>query len=291
MKSGILNFARRYDKVQNIMPYINVETLKECYAEQPNTDVKKRFGEELETNIEELLCQMKAFSYYPQKNTGNRESSKHEFGFFKDAIVQYDFAEFLEQIYAVKNSVILSPRNRRLQNVGEKIVFYPYMWQAKIHVMEEESIDHIKLIAFLEQYIADKNFMRYIKLFLDSGIMENPIQSDAELASDRTLTSILMKIYCYHILMEWLCSKADNLHGKVYLCCHEEYFCFRAYNMRDLLKICNGLIDDQGQTGLQIVSNTYIEDVFGKYRRSANKAFFRQKTGVKLRGEYNEYVY
>lgn len=281
MKSEISNFARRYDKVQNIMPNINVETLKECYAEQPNTDIKKRFGEELETNIEELLCQMKAFSYYPQKNTDNREGLKHEFGFFKDAIVQYAFAEILKQIYAEKNSVILSPRNRGFQNVSQKIVFYPYVWTAKIRVMEEP-IDQKKLIVFLGQYIADKNFMRYIKRFLDSGIMENPIQSDAELASDKTLPSILMKIYCYHILREWLCSKVDKLHEKVYLCCHKEYFCFRAYNMRDLLKICNGLVDGQGQTGLQIASNTYIEDVFGKYRRSSHKAFFSTKSRHKI---------
>lgn len=281
MQNEILSLARQYDVVQNIMPHINEKTLIQAYWSQPDTATKVLYGKELKGNIQKLLCRMKKFSYFPKGNLGNSIGPGQEFGLIEDAVVEYAFAEILRKIYIAKNPVIFSPKDRKFQNAGNRITLYPYVWRTKF-LVSNKSVDQKKMIDFLGEYTADKNFLKYLKRFLDIGIMEKQILPDAELASDKTLTSILMKIYCYHILREWLCSKGNNLQGKVYLSFHKEYFCFGAYNLKDLLKICNGLVDGQEQTELQIASSTYIEDIFGEFRRSSLKVYSSSKDRRKI---------
>lgn len=278
MQQKILSYARQYDVVQNIMHQINEETLKQAYWRQPDSAVKTSYGGNLDDNIQRLVYKMKKFSFFPQKQSGKGESLEHEIRLFEDQIVECVFAEILRLIYDEKSPVIFLPKDgeMQLQNAKKQQPPYSYTWKVGLRVLNRP-VDQKKLIAFLGRYIADKNFMKYLGRFLESGIMEKPIQSDAVWASDETLASTLMHIYCYHILREWLCSKGDNFQGKVHLCYYKGYFCFRAYRKKDLLKICNGLVDDQDKTNLQIVGNTYIHDLLGELKTVPCKNYFKLK--------------
>lgn len=65
-KKEIARIAKKYAKVQNLMKYVNQDTLKEMYKRQPKnkavgTDgmTKEAYGENLDENIEKLLKDMK----------------------------------------------------------------------------------------------------------------------------------------------------------------------------------------------------------------------------------------
>lgn len=277
----ILGYANRYDKVQNVMFLVSEKALKQAYQSLPDTNIKVSYGSNnFDAHIHRLLCRMKKFSFFPEMELGEGESLEHEFRQLETQIVECVFAKILRLLYGVKSSVIFSPKCGKIQvqNVGTRPQLFPYLWKVEICVLNK-SIDQKKLTDFLGQYIADRRFMKYLGRFLKSGVMENLIQSDAEWVSDKTLASILMHIYCYHILREWLCSKGDSLRKNVYLRYHRGYFCFHAWSMEDLSEICNGLVDDQDKTGLQIVRNTYIEYLFDKRLNSRFTSKNRRKNG------------
>lgn len=262
MEKRILSLARQHDRVQSLMPNVNEETLRQAYWSQPDTAIKVLYGENLEENLQKLLHRMKAFSYFPRTESGqnNRKDLKQEFRFFEDKIVESVFTKILKLIYDVKNPVVFLPKDGSFHNVGERPVLYPYIWRVEFRVLSG-AVDQKKMIEYLGQYTADKNFIKYLRRFLESGIMERQVQSDDELSSGKALSSIFMNIYCYHILKDWLYSKSSNFKGKVYLCFNKECLCFKAYKITDLYRICNGLVDDQRKAGLQMVNNTYIESV------------------------------
>lgn len=281
MEKEILSYANRYDVVQNIMYLVNEKALKQAYWSLPDTDIKKLYGGiNLDANIRRLIRRLKKFFFFPEKELGKGESLEHEFRKLETQIVQCIFAEILRLLYGEKSSVIFSPKCGKIQvqNAGNRPQLYPYRWKTEFCVLNK-SIDQKKLTDFLGQYIADRRFMKYLGRFLESGVMEKPIQSDAEWVSDKTLTSILMHIYCYHILKEWICSQADSLRGNVYLCYHKGCFCFHAWYKKDLFEICNSLVNNQNKTGLQIVRNTYIEYLFDKRLNSRFTSKNRRKNG------------
>lgn len=289
MEKIIVDFAKRYDAVQNIMHQIDVKTLKWAYQKQPDTAIKELYGRDLDAHIQELLYRMKNFSFFPATNKlAKRESSEHEFGLFEAQIVECVFARILVLIYDEKCPVIFALRGGKIQvqNVGSWPRLYPYTWKAEFRILNR-SVDQKKLTDFLGQYIDDRNFMKYLGRFLKSGVMEKPVKSDVKLTSNETLASILMHIYCYHILREWLCSKGDSLRGNVYLCYCNGYFNFGAYYKKDLLKICNGLVDDQDETGMQIAGNAYIEVLSGRCLNGR----FTSKNQRKIGGNNYEIVH
>lgn len=77
-KREITRIALKYEKVQNLMKYVNENTLKEMYKRQPKNKAvgidgmtKEMYGENLEDNIDKLIHDMKQFSYrpYPVRKT------------------------------------------------------------------------------------------------------------------------------------------------------------------------------------------------------------------------------
>ena len=71
-KAEIASLVEKYGRVQSLMKYVNNDTLKESYRNQPKgkavgTDgvTKEEYGENLEENIEDLIARMKKFSYKP----------------------------------------------------------------------------------------------------------------------------------------------------------------------------------------------------------------------------------
>ena len=71
-KAEIARQVEKYDKVQSLMSFVNVSTLKESYLKQPKDKAvgidevtKEQYGENLEENLSNLIERMKKFSYRP----------------------------------------------------------------------------------------------------------------------------------------------------------------------------------------------------------------------------------
>ena len=72
-RKDIRTLAKKYEKLQTLMNYINKETLMQQFGKESSNKAsgidqvtKDEYGANLEANIEELLKRMKTFSYRPQ---------------------------------------------------------------------------------------------------------------------------------------------------------------------------------------------------------------------------------
>ena len=68
-----------------------------------------------------------------------------------------------------------------------------------------DNVNHEWMIKFLEHDIEDKNFIRYIKRFLRSGIMEEGkfIESDKGTPQGGLISPILANVYLHYVLDLW----------------------------------------------------------------------------------------
>ena len=114
-KAEIARQVEKYDKVQSLMSFVNVSTLKESYLKQPKHKAvgidevtKEQYGENLEENLSNLIERMKKFSYrpYPVRRAyipkGNGKMRGLGIPSFEDKVVQGVFKEILEAIYEPK---------------------------------------------------------------------------------------------------------------------------------------------------------------------------------------------
>lgn len=258
----IVDLSKKYDAVQNIMPNVNEKTLIEAYWIQPDSAIKMLYGENLEENIQKLLCRMKEFSYYPQsrpvysESNSDERDSKLEFGAFEDEIVADVFRKILEAIYSVKGCLSISPEFTKMElMVCSKHKRIPSLWPCAINLSKPmDNAENGRLTAFLQENIADRNFMRYIKRFLSSGIAESGNMLEAD--SKALLSSILIKIYCYHMLKEWLISKKAEISCRMCFCIAGNKFLFLFSDLCDESRIRSMLLREQSKLEPIVVRRT-----------------------------------
>ena len=68
-----------------------------------------------------------------------------------------------------------------------------------------DNVDHEWLMKFLENDIHDKNFLRYVKRFLKSGIMEDMkyYESDKGTPQGGLISPVLANVYLHYVLDLW----------------------------------------------------------------------------------------
>ena len=72
-RKDIRTIAKKYEKVQTVMCYVDKESLMKQFRKEESSKAsgvdqvtKEEYGKNLERNIENLLRRMKQFSYRPQ---------------------------------------------------------------------------------------------------------------------------------------------------------------------------------------------------------------------------------
>lgn len=253
MQNEIAKRAREHKRVQSIMSYVNKEALVESFKKQPNSAEKRQYGENLETNIKELYRRMKAFSYFPQRINGNLKmgnmGAKKEFKILEDNLVADVFKEILEVLYSVKGSMSILPKHKETESIAylhSQRIPLPRYYTIGVNRSLNDA-DKEMLIAFLEENIADRNFMRYINRFLQSGILEcgNMLEKD----SRERLSSTLIKIFCYYILREWLILKSTEIRDGLYFGISGDNFLFVFSDRSDESRIRSILLSEQSELG------------------------------------------
>lgn len=183
---GIALQAKKHEKVQTIMHYINKQTLKEEHKRQKIGKAKgidqvgkEEYEENLEENVDKLLNKMKTFSYRPQAvrrtyipKAGSDKLRPLGIPAYEDKLVQGVMRKVLDQIYEGKfyefaygfregkschqairevNQIIMTKRVNFVVDADIKGFF--------------DNVNHEWLMKFLEKDIQDKNFLRYIKFY------------------------------------------------------------------------------------------------------------------------------
>jgi len=232
--------ARRFRKVLNVSGQINEATLTEACRELNGSKAvgidgitKAEYVRNLEENISRLSDKLRRDSYNP--NPSRRvmidkpgSSKKRPLGIscFEDKIVEKVVATLLSAIYETKfldcSYGFRPERNchQAIRQVNEIILSkrVSYVVEADIRSFFD-TLDHEKLIEFLEHDIDDKKHIRLIRKFLKAGIMEEGkfIEKEEGSPQGSVMSPVLANVYLHYVLDLWF-EKVVKKH-----CCGEAH--------------------------------------------------------------------
>ena len=216
--------SRTYAKLETLMNRINEASIKEEHRRQVQNKAvgidgvtKAEYGEKLDENVADLITRMKKFSYKPmpvrRAYIPKADGKMRPLGIpaYEDRLVQSVMAEILNDIYEERfldSSYGFRPERNAHQVVRE--INQTLMYQAN-YVLEADikgffdNVNHDWLMKFLENDIADKNFLRYIKRFLIAGVMEGAERKESDKGTPQggQISPVLANVYLHYVLDLW----------------------------------------------------------------------------------------
>jgi len=285
--------ANRTDgKVQNLAPYINVETLRETHMRMDGSKAlgfdnvsKADYGVNLVENLESLVDRMKRGSYkpLPSRRTyipkeGSTQGRPLGISCYEDKLVENVMGKILEKVYEPKflnSSFGFRPNRNCHQAIREIIEMVQY--RRVNYIVEADikgffnNVDHEWLIKFLEHDIADRRLIEVIKKFLDAGIMEDGkwySNNGKSVPQGNGASPVMANVYLHYILDLWFEKKVkQGCRGDAYLIryCDDFVCCFQ--NKDEAEKFYSELIERFAKFGLEIAPDKTKILEFGRFAK------------------------
>lgn len=213
-------------RLTNLVHLLNEESLKECFtylkkgkASGVDGQTVEEYGENLESNVRELVVKMKSQSYRPQpaRRTyiakANGQMRPLGIPAVEDKIVQRGIARILESIY--ENDFLdfsYGFRPHRSCHQALKQLNQISMTKPINHIIDADikgffdHVDHEWMMKFLGVRINDPNFLRLVKRFLKNGYMEAGSLHPTEEGTPQggVVSPILANIYLHYVLDLWV---------------------------------------------------------------------------------------
>jgi RNA-directed DNA polymerase len=308
----IVEQVGKHKTVQNLMRHINKRTLYQKHKTQLmkkaagiDAVTKAEYDKDISKNLENLISKMKRFSYKPQPvkrvyipKVASEKLRPLGIPAYEDKLVQGVMADILTMIYEPKfmNSSYGFRPNRSchqaLLDLDNKIMREPVNFIVDGDIKGFfDNVNHEWLIKFLEHDIEDKNFIRYIKRFLKSGIMEQGkyMESDKGTPQGGLISPILANIYLHYVLDLWFGKviKKECYYASMVRYADDFVCCFRheAEAKRFLTKLKIRL----AKFGLRIAEDKTKIIRFGRFQKSKETFDFLGFThinGVGRKGSY-----
>jgi group II intron reverse transcriptase/maturase len=204
----------------------DLEHLRACYGELPAARAagvdgvgKEEYGNNLESNLQELSAELGRLGYRPQPmkrvyipKPGTKKQRPLGLPCFEDKLVMLALVRVLEQIYEAdfeESSYGYRPgrtQHQALDQLGRTIQ------QRKVSYVVEADIkgffDHVNqawLMKFLEHRIGDQRILRLIVRMLKSGVMEDGLvrASEEGVPQGGNLSPLLSNVYLHYTLDVW----------------------------------------------------------------------------------------
>ena len=222
----ISNIARQYKRVDTVMYALNKENLKQSAMKIAGNKAvgidnvtKREYVENLDRNIEDLIVRLKKMGYTPKAvrrvyipKAGSEKKRPLGIPAYEDKIVQDVMTQILIAIYEPmfkEFSYGFRPGRSCHQAIAylDKMIHREYTnYVVDLDIKGFfDNIDHKWLIKFLEYRIADRVYIRYIKRFLKSGILEQGklLKSDKGTPQGGIISPVLGNIYLHFVLDDW----------------------------------------------------------------------------------------
>lgn len=287
--------SRKGDKLENLIRFVNKETLKEQHRKQQANKAsgidkitKQEYGENLDENIEDLLKRMKMLSYKPQpvrrtyipKTNGKLRALG--IPAYEDKLVQGCMANILEEIYENK-FLDISFGFRKGRNCHQAIreINQTIMTKKVNYILDcdikgfFDNVNHEWLMKFMEHDIKDKVFLRYIKRFLISGYMEDMkyYESDKGTPQGGLISPILANVYLHYVLDIWF-EKAvkPKLKGESYIVRYCDDFIIMFQYENEAKMVYEALIKRFAKFNLEVAEDKTKIIPFGRFK--GNKETF-----------------
>ncbi|WP_010652031.1 group II intron reverse transcriptase/maturase [Oceanobacillus massiliensis] len=239
-------------KFTSLAHLLNKQALAQCHHELPNRKAtgingttKEQYGENLEENIEELVCRLKSKSYRPvpvrrmyiPKLNSNKKRplgiTEHE-----DKIVQKGITKILNTIYEndfLDCSFGFAP-NRSCHDALKILNFYiekrSVNYVVDVDIQGFDNVDHKWMMEFLKLRIADLSLLRIIGRFLKGGYMEEgkKYKTDNGTPQGGVISPVLANVYLHYVLDLWFEKKVKKqCNGQAYIVRYADDFvcCFQ----------------------------------------------------------------
>lgn len=283
--------VNKFQTVQNLMHHVNKETLYQKHRQQQTKKAsgvdgitKAEYDSNISVNLDGLVSRMKRFAYKPQpvrrtyiKKTGSSKLRPLGIPAYEDRLVQGVMADILTAIYEPKfKDFSYGFRPNRSCHSAIKALAKVIMTQKTGFVVDADikgffdNVSHEWMIKFLEHDIKDKNFIRYVKRFLMSGIMEQGklIESDKGTPQGGLISPILANVYLHYILDLWFEKEITNkFNGEAYMVRYADDFvcCFKYES--EAVKFFKMLKERFRKFGLELAEDKSKIIRFGRYAK------------------------
>ena len=217
--------SKTYAKLETLMNRVNEVSIKEEHRKQLQKKAvgvdgvtKAEYGKRLDENVADLIARMKKFGYKPQpvRRTyiPKADGKMRPLGIpaYEDRLVQSVMAGVLNDIYEERFldcSYGFRPEQSAHQVVRE--INQTIMTCKVNYVLDADikgffdNVDHDWLMRFLDNDIADKNLLRYMKRFLIAGVMEGAERKESDKGTPQggQISPVLANVYLHYALDLW----------------------------------------------------------------------------------------
>ena len=288
-RKDIKYYAQNNIKLENLIHFVNKETLKEQHWKQQKNKAcgvdkvtKDEYNENLENNLDILIDKMKKFSYKPlpvrRTYIPKTNGKLRPLGIpsYEDKLVQGVMANILNEIYECKFldcSYGFRPNrdcHQAIREINQRIMTkrVNYILDCDIKGFFD-NVNHKWLIKFLENDIKDKAFIRYVNRFLISGYMEDMkyYETDKGTPQGGLISPILANVYLHYVLDLYF-EKAikPQLKGEAYLVRYADDFLIMFQYENEAKQVYNLLIERLAKFGLEMEQEKTRIVPFGRYK-------------------------
>ena len=267
---------------------INKELLTSCHNDMDGKKAvgidgvtKEKYGEELESNIDNLVERLKNKSYVPKP--ARRVEIEKENGkkrplsiyCYEDKLVQEAVRRVLEAIFEPHfyNEMMGFRPDRschkaiRLLNTMIERNYTNYILDADIKGFFDH-LDHEWIIRFVESKVKDPNLIRLIRRMLKGGIMEDYVYEPTEEGSGQgsICSPILANIYMHYVLVWWIKERiAPKLQGFCGIVVYADDFVLCFQHKDEAEWVHAHLKSRMGHFGLELEENKTRLIEFGRF--------------------------
>ena len=225
-RKGISYQIQQGYKLQTLMHMVNKETIIKQHNKQISRKAsgidkmtKEEYSIDLQQRVDYLIERMKKKQYRPQPvrrveiPKGNGKMRPLGIPAYEDRLVQGVMADILNEIY---ENIFLDCsygfRSGRSCHDAVRTINQTIMTKKVNYIVEADikgffdNVNHEWLMKFLQDKIADKNFLRYIKRFLKSGVIENMkyYETDKGTPQGGLISPVLANVYLHYVLDIWI---------------------------------------------------------------------------------------
>ncbi len=272
---GIRLQSAKYSRVQNLMHNVNEETLMSEHRKQSRRKAvgvdgvsKEQYDENAESNIRGLVQRMQKFQYKPKPVKRvyipkvNGKLRPLGLPSYEDKLVQGVMANILNEVYEPRFlNCSYGFREKRKAHDVVRFINQTIMKQKVNYVLEADikgffdNVNHDWLMKFLEHDIDDKNFLRYIKRFLISGIMEGTEYKDSDRGTPQggLISPVLANVYLHYVLDLWFeRAVKPRLKGEAYYVRYADDFLILFQYKNEAQRVMQALKPRLGKFGLEV---------------------------------------
>jgi len=263
-KDTIFNNLLCHFKMENMCEAFNA--LKENKALGIDGISKKTYGENLESNLNDLLSRIHKGSYKPQNKReilipkADGKTRPIAISCFEDKIVEWMIGRILECVYEplfIRNSFGFRPG--KSPDGAVKGIYYSLKDNLRSNVVEIDfakffnSIPHKKLIRIIGKRISDNRFKGLIGRFLKIGILDEA--GDVKISEVGTpqgsiMSPVLANVYLHEVLDKWFIEKYGSYNNIIIRYADDAVFFFKDKDTAD--KFVNDLHDRVEKYGLSL---------------------------------------